>query len=117
MVDGSGSVVEEVGMVGVFFLMIRRPPRSTLFPYTTLFRSMHRSDRAPVLSATLRLDSCWIIDGHAPRRPCSRPAKTKPGWDAGLVRSRRLRARLRDDAWRRFAAATRVRDVRGGAVT
>src|SRR5260221_13297439 len=24
-----------------FFLMIRRPPRSTLFPYTTLFRSMH----------------------------------------------------------------------------
>src|SRR2546427_3299624 len=26
----------------VFFLMIRRPPRSTLFPYTTLFRSRRR---------------------------------------------------------------------------
>src|ERR1039458_8523716 len=26
--------------VPVFFLMIRRPPRSTLFPYTTLFRSV-----------------------------------------------------------------------------
>src|SRR3712207_7805684 len=26
-------------MFGFFFLMIRRPPRSTLFPYTTLFRS------------------------------------------------------------------------------
>src|SRR2546422_6406559 len=25
--------------VSIFFLMIRRPPRSTLFPYTTLFRS------------------------------------------------------------------------------
>src|SRR3712207_8980932 len=25
-----------------FFLMIRRPPRSTLFPYTTLFRSVSR---------------------------------------------------------------------------
>src|SRR3712207_6983632 len=25
-----------------FFLMIRRPPRSTLFPYTTLFRSAER---------------------------------------------------------------------------
>src|ERR1051326_9436160 len=25
----------------VFFLMIRRPPRSTLFPYTTLFRSRY----------------------------------------------------------------------------
>src|SRR5690606_41244792 len=28
-----------------FFLMIRRPPRSTLFPYTTLFRSCWRSRR------------------------------------------------------------------------
>src|SRR6266496_5600763 len=28
-----------MGGVGFFFLMIRRPPRSTLFPYTTLFRS------------------------------------------------------------------------------
>src|SRR3712207_8562715 len=27
-------------MLFVFFLMIRRPPRSTLFPYTTLFRSV-----------------------------------------------------------------------------
>src|SRR2546422_5409228 len=26
-------------MLSFFFLMIRRPPRSTLFPYTTLFRS------------------------------------------------------------------------------
>src|SRR2546429_6845060 len=29
-------------MVIFFFLMIRRPPRSTLFPYTTLFRSLER---------------------------------------------------------------------------
>src|ERR1039457_7470016 len=28
-----------------FFLMIRRPPRSTLFPYTTLFRSVQRINR------------------------------------------------------------------------
>src|SRR6266511_6076121 len=31
-----------------FFLMIRRPPRSTLFPYTTLFRSAGRSPGDPV---------------------------------------------------------------------
>src|SRR5438034_11684796 len=32
-----------------FFLMIRRPPRSTLFPYTTLFRSqMHRPLSRPM---------------------------------------------------------------------
>src|SRR3712207_8876563 len=28
-----------VSYIAFFFLMIRRPPRSTLFPYTTLFRS------------------------------------------------------------------------------
>src|SRR2546425_11060385 len=28
----------------LFFLMIRRPPRSTLFPYTTLFRSQRAPD-------------------------------------------------------------------------
>src|SRR3712207_7644648 len=34
----------------LFFLMIRRPPRSTLFPYTTLFRSREHGD-AGVLAA------------------------------------------------------------------
>src|SRR3712207_9121444 len=33
-------------MCAVFFLMIRRPPRSTLFPYTTLFRSIGDELRA-----------------------------------------------------------------------
>src|SRR5438552_19214663 len=28
-----------ISLFSFFFLMIRRPPRSTLFPYTTLFRS------------------------------------------------------------------------------
>src|SRR6185436_20779779 len=31
-----------------FFLMIRRPPRSTLFPYTTLFRSSSHSEVTPL---------------------------------------------------------------------
>src|SRR6266480_7128794 len=34
-----------------FFLMIRRPPRSTLFPYTTLFRSRSRRGRPPAPSS------------------------------------------------------------------
>src|SRR5437870_8273763 len=33
-----------------FFLMIRRPPRSTLFPYTTLFRSTSRHRTPPSAS-------------------------------------------------------------------
>src|SRR2546422_8033964 len=30
-----------IALIIFFFLMIRRPPRATLFPYTTLFRSRH----------------------------------------------------------------------------
>src|SRR2546422_6811414 len=35
--------------------MIRRPPRSTLFPYTTLFRSLERADRHAELLAGLEV--------------------------------------------------------------
>src|SRR5256885_15333907 len=38
-------------VVVFFFLMIRRPPRSTLFPYTTLFRSLIAAVRATAPSA------------------------------------------------------------------
>src|SRR2546430_8706632 len=31
--------MDDYRFINFFFLMIRRPPRSTLFPYTTLFRS------------------------------------------------------------------------------
>src|SRR2546422_5727342 len=37
-----------ISLFSFFFLMIRRPPRSTLFPYTTLFRSV-RTMRASIL--------------------------------------------------------------------
>src|SRR2546427_4964245 len=37
-----------------FFLMIRRPPRSTLFPYTTLFRSMAHGPLERVVRAHFR---------------------------------------------------------------
>src|SRR5260370_36291724 len=40
-----------------FFLMIRRPPRSTLFPYTTLFRSK-------ATSSTLYFDSLTVNAGN-----------------------------------------------------
>src|SRR5947199_10333374 len=40
-----------------FFLMIRLPPRSTLFPYTTLFRSMAVVPRRP-LGTPSQLPSC-----------------------------------------------------------
>src|SRR5437667_8433113 len=37
-----------------FFLMIRQPPRSTLFPYTTLFRSSRENARCIFLYCTAR---------------------------------------------------------------
>src|SRR2546430_13625544 len=37
----------------LFFLMIRRPPRSTLFPYTTLFRSSLFSQSGPRLRISM----------------------------------------------------------------
>src|SRR2546427_6520541 len=42
-------VAPDLAATASFFLMIRRPPRSTLFPYTTLFRSRQpgRATRRP----------------------------------------------------------------------
>src|SRR3954467_790654 len=50
----------------LLFLMIRRPPRSTLFPYTTLFRSLFRAI-ASVDSQGLLVDDEEIQDAHKRR--------------------------------------------------
>src|SRR3712207_8431362 len=46
-----------------FFLMIRRPPRSTLFPYTTLFRSLPHDERFLGMTAEqlCSLHGCRIV--------------------------------------------------------
>src|SRR3712207_7218930 len=46
----------------LFFLMIRRPPRSTLFPYTTLFRSVRRSEGRTILCEVL-WPAAPLVDG------------------------------------------------------
>src|SRR2546430_12192055 len=49
-----------VGMIVLyvfFFLMIRRPPRSTLFPYTTLFRSVFLSVAGAAFATDPQLDA------------------------------------------------------------
>src|SRR3712207_7692607 len=48
-------------MLDFFFLMIRRPPRSTLFPYTTLFRSCQPTTTASEASNTAQTKSCQSI--------------------------------------------------------
>ena len=62
---------------GVFFLMIRRPPRSTLFPYTTLFRSGTARNRQSVPSPAGR-----------PRGSYPQPCRTfRPGHSRASPRS------------------------------
>src|SRR2546429_9120028 len=41
--------------------MIRRPPRSTLFPYTTLFRSLAGCRREAVMSLNRRQLAAWML--------------------------------------------------------
>src|SRR2546428_9189301 len=45
--------------------MIRRPPRSTLFPYTTLFRSRHHAAHRSSVAAQVR-DRDPLVHGHGP---------------------------------------------------
>src|SRR3712207_7667685 len=68
-------------MYGIFFfLMIRRPPRSTLFPYTTLFRSRPRQPRA-------------VLERRVPERRA--PRRARRGRPPAPPRARAPRARSR----------------------
>src|SRR3712207_7212830 len=49
-------------MIFFFFLMIRRPPRSTLFPYTTLFRSHLEGSELIVKEPTSEHDTFITVD-------------------------------------------------------
>src|SRR5256886_7231941 len=92
-----------------FFLMIRRPPRSTLFPYTTLFRSRrdvdrprsaalgdeHESGAEPRLRAAGEpLDGVLDLPRGPPARHATRCRAPRTAWPApGLVRKARPRQR------------------------
>src|SRR5918995_3085361 len=67
---------DRLSLTFFFFLMIRRPPRSTLFPYTTLFRSpwrsphaVHRPDRGRIGAAP----AIWRSEEHTSelQSPCN----------------------------------------------
>src|SRR5687768_18007492 len=57
--------------------MIRRPPRSTLFPYTTLFRSASRSPPSGSQVMAARSSSWWATT------PCCAALRTQPPCSAG----------------------------------
>src|SRR5256885_9741955 len=73
--------------VFVFFLMIRRPPRSTLFPYTTLFRSQGSYYKVAVTPVLVTIDRVYTQNpGTAfhitiPIQRRSKPSQLKAGWD------------------------------------
>src|SRR6266496_2754476 len=84
-----------------FFLMIRRPPRSTLFPYTTLFRSRHAEP-----------DACegFAVQEERQRRLVDTPVPVESGEPTRRVQFDQPRqARLRQGD-RAFLLALRVQD-------
>src|SRR3989449_10682733 len=86
--------------------MIRRPPRSTLFPYTTLFRS-----RFPD-GAGARRPAC----GRRTDRPDARSSQPGAGQAHGeAVRRGQPQVRAREPAWRRGREKEATRDAHGGA--
>src|SRR2546426_2744156 len=75
--------------------MIRRPPRSTLFPYTTLFRSRQRVSgrtggrarpRTTVLSALRERPACRFLPAPWPPCPAGRRARHPPPPDRKSTR-------------------------------
>src|SRR5207245_6028549 len=65
------------------FLLLRRPPRSTLFPYTTLFRSRKRASRWPTPTSTsTRRGALWWVARRATRgSPAGRSSWTPTAGD------------------------------------
>src|SRR5436305_7853808 len=47
-----------------FYLLLRRPPRSTLFPYTTLFRSAHLSRRQLPRLQLMKETAPFVLNGQ-----------------------------------------------------
>src|SRR5258706_8116065 len=74
--------MSSLSILHFFFLMIRRPPRSTLFPYTTLFRSTSCSNRSSP-SASACSSSPTSTSGATPH---SGSASRPPG-SSGTKRS------------------------------
>src|SRR5437899_10007683 len=60
-----------------FFLMIRRPPRSTLFPYTTLFRSPYALRMTTVILGTVASDVAYSILAPCRMMPCFSTAEDR----------------------------------------
>src|SRR5690606_12248796 len=65
----------------LFFSMVRRPPRSTLFPYTTLFRSTAAGAKTDWLKGQSPGHGLLFpAEGYNPRLPVTRiVVKTEPG--------------------------------------
>src|SRR2546426_3781975 len=87
-----------------FFLMIRRPPRSTLFPYTTLFRSQQGGVRLGVPGAGPAAPGPEGLRSRGRQVPRSEEHTSELQSPCNLV-CRLLLEKKKDSSWRRFYAS------------
>src|SRR5256885_17270747 len=92
--------------------MIRRPPRSTLFPYTTLFRSKTALHNAVLSDNAIEIFEVLLQHGADPTLIADHPdrgSRASPGKSAVAVAARRGRA----DVLRLFERRGIARELQG----
>src|SRR5687767_15927904 len=86
----SNSIID----INIFFLKIRQPPRSTLFPYTTLFRSLRPSSARSGRETTSRESpaaSVSSVNAEGPKKPVPRDRRLVHAPDRSSAETRGLK--------------------------
>src|SRR2546429_2523290 len=81
-------------MLFFFFLMIRRPPRSTLFPYTTLFRSALAGICLSARTVRARPLLASLVGQQPPHRRGGGPVHRRPDLARSEEHTSELQSRL-----------------------
>src|SRR5262245_62610258 len=111
-------ILSPTSSLSFFFLMIRRPPRSTLFPYTTLFRSRQIEKPSMICASVAEVPERLRADGSV-EAPLDLAARSEEH-TSELQSLRHLVCRLllekkKEHIRRKLGITTRRRDTRASA--
>src|SRR5208337_5514789 len=99
-----------------FFLMIRRPPRSTLFPYTTLFRSQKTSLDGVYSGGDATRGGSTAVRAAGDGQAAAREIVGEITFSPAEIKERVQRARLYTDAGQAHQTIMRKVDLADGIV-